>query len=67
MPRLGTNDAVSIEVIAKPRQEYQTMAYADLGLPKAPAVMIGKDIIVEGRDIDEQELDNIIRQRMAHK
>ncbi len=56
-----------MEFIAKPRHEYQSMAYADLGLPKAPAIMIGSEVVVEGRDIDEQELEKILRQRLAQR
>jgi hypothetical protein len=67
LPRLGTKFDVPFEVIAKPRQEYQSLAYADLGLPKAPAIMIGSEVIVEGRDIGEEELEKIIRKRLAGK
>jgi hypothetical protein len=67
LPRLGEKFAIPFEVIAKPRQEYQSLAYADLGLPKAPAIMIGGDVIVEGRDIEEQELEKILSRRLAEK
>ncbi len=56
LPRLGEKFDVHFEIVERPRHEYQSLAYADLGLPKAPAIMIGGDVIVEGRDIDEQEL-----------
>ena len=36
------------------------MAYAELGLPKAPAIMIGSEIITEGKDIDEAALEAAI-------
>ena len=67
LPRLGAKFGVSVEVIAKTRQEYQSTAYAELKLPRAPAVMINSEVIVEGRDIEEQELEKIIRQHQARK
>lgn len=39
------------------------MAYAELGLPKAPAIMLGGEVLVAGKDIDEQELAELIRAR----
>jgi hypothetical protein len=51
----------------KPRHEYQSMAYAELGLPKAPAIMVGSEVIVEGRDIEEQELEKILERILAKK
>jgi len=57
LPRLGKLFPDVIEVITKPRQEYQTMAYAELGLPKAPAIMVGKEIITEGKDIEDTALE----------
>lgn len=64
-PRLGAQAELEMEIISKPRHEYQSMAYAELGLPKAPAIMLGSEVVVAGRDIDEKELEKIIRQRLA--
>lgn len=63
LPRLGTRNDLAIEVITKTRSEYQTPDYAKIGLPKAPAIMIDNDVIVEGQSIDEKELENIIERR----
>lgn len=65
LPRLGALFPHAVEVISKPRQEYQTMAYAELGLPKAPAIMVGNEVIVAGKDIDEAELELAIRHRLG--
>ncbi|HFQ82245.1 MAG TPA: hypothetical protein ENK33_12880 [Desulfobacterales bacterium] len=65
LPRLGEKFTVDIESISKPRREYQSKSYAQSGLPKAPAVTIDGEIIVEGRDINEQELEDIIRRRLT--
>ena len=64
LPRLGKLFPNAIEVLSKPRQEYLTMAYAELGLPKAPAIMAGSTIIIEGRDIDESSLEKVIRHHL---
>jgi len=64
LPRLGELFPNTIEVISKPRQEYQTMAYAELALPKAPAIMMGGEVISEGRDIDDSLLETAIRRHL---
>ena len=66
-PRLGDQLDVEITVISKPRHEYQSPAYAELGLPKAPAVMIGNKVIVAGSDIEEEKLIAEIRQHLQRK
>lgn len=60
MPRLGETYAIDIEVVSKPRAEYQTDEYFELDLPVAPAVMVGEEIIVEGSDVDPFELEAAI-------
>lgn len=65
LPRLGELFPDALEVISKPRQEYQTMAYADLGLPKAPAIMVGTEVITEGKDIDGSDLELAINRHLG--
>ena len=62
LPGLGEQPDIEIEVILKSRQEYQSTAYAELGLPRAPAIMLGDKILVAGGDIDEADLLNAVRQ-----
>jgi hypothetical protein len=57
MPRLGATYAIDIEVTAKPQAEYQTDDYFELDLPVAPAIMVGDQIVVEGSDIPEHEVE----------
>jgi len=57
MPRLGKKYDIEIETISKPRAEYQTDEYFELELPVAPAVMVDDEILVEGGDVSEQELE----------
>lgn len=60
LPRLGTQYGVAIEVISKPRAQYQTDEYFELELPTAPAVMVGEEILVEGSDVSEEKLEACI-------
>ena len=64
MPRLGAKYDIEIETIAKPKDEYMTDEYFELDLPVAPAVMVGKEIAVEGTDISGKELEAAIRRHL---
>lgn len=60
MPRLGEHYPVAIEVTAKPKAEYETDDYFALDLPVAPAIMVGEEIVVEGSDIADHDLEVVI-------
>jgi len=60
MPRLGETYDIEIETLSKPREEYNTDEYFELDLPVAPAVMVGKEIVVEGSDVSDKELEAVI-------
>ncbi len=60
MPRLGERYDIEIETLSKPREEYNTDEYFELDLPVAPAVMVGEEIVVEGSDISDKELEAAI-------
>jgi hypothetical protein len=63
MPRLGAKYAVEFDITSKPMAEYQTDEYFELDLPTAPAVMVGDEIVVEGTDVSEHEVEvHICRQ-----
>ena len=57
MPRLGERYGVEIEVLSKPKAEYQTDEYFELDLPVAPAVMVGDEIVVEGADVSDHAVE----------
>jgi hypothetical protein len=65
MPRLGEKYDIEIETISKPRQEFDTDAYLALGLPKAPAVMLGDEIVVKGADALEKNLEAMICKQLG--
>ncbi|MFZ0942849.1 MAG: hypothetical protein WB930_13060 [Syntrophobacteraceae bacterium] len=51
---------MEIETISKPFQDYRTGEYAKLGLPLAPAIMVGDELVVQGCDVDEDKLETAI-------
>lgn len=63
MPRLGKQYEIEIEVISKPKSEYGTDDYFELDLPVAPAVMVGKEVVTEGKDV----ADEIIEQEICRQ
>ena len=60
VPRLGQKYEFEVEVISKPIADYQTDEYFELDLPTAPAVMVGEEIVVEGADVAEDQLEAVI-------
>lgn len=54
-----------MEILSRSREAYRSEEYASLGLPAAPAIMIGEEIIVQGKDISEEELETAIRRHLA--
>ena len=65
LPRLGGKYEVEIETTSKPKAEYRTDAYCALGLPVAPALQVGGEVVVEGKDIDEEVLEAAIRRHLG--
>ena len=60
IPRLGEKYKVEIETLSRPNAEYRTDEYARSGLPRAPAIMVGDELIVQGCDVDEQKVEEAI-------
>jgi hypothetical protein len=65
VPRLGQRYAFEAEVISKPIADYQTDEYFELDLPAAPAIMVGEEIVVEGGDVAEDQLEAVIRRHLG--
>ena len=57
LPRLGEKYDIATEITSKPVHQYQTDEYFELDLPVAPAIMVGDEILVEGSDVSEFELE----------
>lgn len=64
IPRLGEQFDIDIKVFSKPRHEFQAPSYMELGIPKAPAIMIADEVIVAGADIKEEKLISAIKQQL---
>jgi hypothetical protein len=60
MPRLGKKYDIELEVISKPKAEYQNDEYFELELPVAPAIMVGEEIVVEGSNIAQDKVEVVI-------
>ena len=54
---LGEKYDIDIETMSKPKAEYVTDEYFELDLPVAPAVMVGEEIVVEGSDVSQYEIE----------
>jgi hypothetical protein len=66
IPGLGGKykSVVEIETISKPRQGFRDIEYMKLGLPMAPAVMVGDEIIVQGCEAAEEKVEAAIRRQL---
>ena len=60
MPRLGKKYDIEIEITSKPKSEYLTDDYFALDLPVAPAIMVGEEIVTEGKDVDDHAVEAVI-------
>jgi hypothetical protein len=65
VPRLGQKYTIEVEVTSKPIAEYNTDEYFELELPVAPAIMVDDEIVVEGSDVAEDKLENVIRTHLG--
>lgn len=62
---MGAKYSIAVEVVSKPRAEYQTDGYFQLDLPVAPAVMVEEEIVTEGADVSETALEACIRRHLG--
>lgn len=65
MPRLGTKYQIDIEVNSRPKAAYLTDEYFALDLPVAPAIMVGEEIVAEGKDIDDLAVEAAICRQLG--
>ena len=65
LPRLGEKYDLEVETISKPRAEYQTAEYLKLGLPPAPAAMVGEEVVVQGPNLSEDQVEAAIRRHLG--
>jgi hypothetical protein len=67
LPRLGEKYDLEIETLSKPREYYRTAEYIASGLPAAPAIMLGDEILIQGGPISEEALESAIRRRLRNQ
>jgi hypothetical protein len=60
IPRLGEKYDIGIKTISKAREQYSSVEYLAQKLPKAPAIMIGDEVVVEGADVSQEMLELVI-------
>ena len=65
MPRLGEKYEIEVETISKPQAEYQTAEYLKMGLPPAPAAMVGEEVVTQGPSISEEKVEAAIRRHLG--
>ena len=62
---MGEKYEIEVETISKPRAEYQTAEYLKLGLPPAPAVMVAEEVVIQGPNISEEQVEGAIRRYLG--
>lgn len=62
---MGEKYPVEIEITAKPQSAYETDEYFALDLPVAPAIMVGAEIVVEGSDVPEHQVELCICRQLG--
>lgn len=65
IPVLGKKYDIDIEVRSGPKSDYLTDEYFELDLPVAPAVMVGDEIVVEGSDVAQSEIESAICRQLG--
>lgn len=65
LPRLGEKYDLDIETISRTRESYRTTEYRASGLPAAPALLLGDELLVQGSTISEESLESMIRRHLG--
>jgi len=60
IPRLSQKYDFEVVTICKSADDYLTDEYFELDLPMAPGVMVEDEIVVEGQDVGEYQLESVI-------
>jgi hypothetical protein len=65
MSSLDSKYDIDLEITSRPRKEYLTDEYSKLGLPVAPALIVGEEIITEGKDVDDHSVERAICRQLG--
>jgi hypothetical protein len=64
LPRLGAKYNLEIVTISKPGEDYRTVEHLASGLPAAPAIILGDELLIQGCPINEEALESAIRRHL---
>ena len=62
---MGEKYEMEVETVSKSREEYQSDAYRDSGLPPAPAVMVEDEVAAQGPEISAEKLEAVIQRHLG--
>jgi hypothetical protein len=62
---MGKKYDIEIETTSKPYQEYRTEEYAKLGLPLAPAIIVGDELVAQSCDVAEEKVEAAICRHLS--
>jgi hypothetical protein len=65
MPILDEKYDIEIDITSKSKPEYMTDKYFALDLPVAPAIMVGDEIITEGKDVEDHKVEAAICRQLG--
>ncbi len=63
-PGLSAKYQAELQTETHTREHYKSDEWLEMDLPVAPAIMLDDDVIVEGADILEEELEREIQSRL---
>lgn len=65
IPGLGKKYDLEIETTVMSRDAYRAAAYQASGLPAAPAIMVGDELVVKGGAIEQEKVEAVIRRQLG--
>lgn len=65
MSSLDSKYDIELEISSRPKAEYRTDEYSKLGLPVAPAIKVGEEIVTEGKDVDDHTVEGAICRQLG--
>ena len=56
-----------VEYESRPPQEYRTLEYAASGKPAAPAVVVGDELVAQGKIVEKEVIEEVINRKLGLK
>ena len=63
--RLSVDCRIDIETTSKPFAEFRTDEWTDTGLSRAPAIMVGEEVVAEGSDVAKDKVVGEFRKQLG--